>query len=87
MTTVLSDDSSYSSVRRKSSISSAGSVSICVEPRAASATETFATRRDVGRLDDVHEVELAERRPLVQDLAAELLDVLVHLRGGAQGSI
>src|SRR5205814_4992616 len=36
-------------------------------------------RRDVGRLDDVHEVEGAQRRPLVEDLRAELLDVLVHL--------
>src|SRR5437588_8395358 len=35
--------------------------------------------RDVRCLDDVDEVELAERRPLVQDAAAELLDVLVHL--------
>src|SRR3954462_1042085 len=36
-------------------------------------------RGDVGRLDHVHEVELAERRPLVEDPAAELLDVVVHL--------
>src|SRR3954451_10746369 len=34
-------------------------------------------RRSVRRLDDVDEVELAERRPLVEHLAAELLDVLV----------
>src|SRR5262245_56586590 len=36
-------------------------------------------RRDVGRVDDVHEVELPQRRPLVQHAAAELLDVLVDL--------
>src|SRR3954468_4354186 len=34
---------------------------------------------DVGGFDDVDEVELAEGRPLVQDFAAELGDVLVHL--------
>src|SRR5579884_4070848 len=36
-------------------------------------------RLDVGRVDDVHEVELAERGPLMEDLHAELLDVLVDL--------
>src|SRR5687767_906947 len=35
-------------------------------------------RRRVWRLDDVDEVEGAERRPLVEDLRTELLDVLVH---------
>src|SRR5947209_17337515 len=33
----------------------------------------------VGRLDDVHEVELAERRPLRLDGGAELLDLAVDL--------
>ena len=33
----------------------------------------------VRRLDDVDEVELAERGPLVQDLRAELLDVTIDL--------
>src|SRR5215210_2925614 len=33
----------------------------------------------VGRLDDVHEVVLAERRPLGLDRGPELLDLLVHL--------
>src|SRR3954451_11952306 len=33
----------------------------------------------VGRLDDVHEVELAEHGPLRLDGGAELLDLLVHL--------
>src|SRR5204862_2719363 len=39
----------------------------------------LSDRLDVGRLDDVHEVEGPERRPLVEDLRAELLDVLVDL--------
>ena len=38
-------------------------------PRAPSASETFAIVGRVGRLDDVDEVVLAERRPLVQHLA------------------
>ena len=41
-------------------------------------------RRSVGRLDDVDEVVLAERRPLVQDLCPELLDVLVDLAEAAR---
>ena len=36
-------------------------------------------RRLVGRLDDVDEVEVAERRPLRLDARAELLDLLVDL--------
>src|SRR5918999_2958731 len=36
-------------------------------------------RRGIGRLHDVDEVERAERRPLVQHLGAELLDVAVDL--------
>src|SRR4029077_20219557 len=36
-------------------------------------------RGDVGRLDHVDEVELAEGRPLVEHAGAELLDVLFHL--------
>src|SRR6185437_7292581 len=49
--------------------------------RAASAERDrhLRDRRRVGSLDDVDEVELAERGPLVQDPAAELLDVLIHL--------
>ena len=69
----------YSSVRRNSSISSAGQR---LDPRRAAGAERdrdLRDRRDVRRLDDVHEVELAERRPLVQHAAAELLDVLVDL--------
>src|SRR5436190_4471627 len=31
-------------------------------------------RLEIGRLDDVHEVERPERRPLVEHLGAELLD-------------
>ena len=34
--------------------------------------------RVVGRLDHVHEVERAERRPLVQDLRAQLFYVTIH---------
>ena len=36
-------------------------------------------RRRVGRLDDVHEVERPEGRPLVEHLRTELFDVTVHL--------
>ena len=53
-----------------------------LDPRRAAGAEgdrDLRDRRRVGRLDDVDEVELAERRPLVQHLRAELLDVAVHL--------
>ena len=39
----------------------------------------------VGRLDDVHEVEVAERRPLRLDRGAELLDLLVDLADARRG--
>ena len=54
---------------------------------AAARTERERDLRDrgrVGRLDDVDEVVLAERRPLVQDLRPELLDVLVDLAEAAR---
>ncbi len=70
-------------------MSSAGSVSIRTDPLAASRQRRAGDGLDVGRLDDVHEVELAQRRPLVQDLDAELLDVAIDLkqplRVGLQG--
>ena len=62
-------------------MSSSSSSSDCsfALPRAPSASETLAIVGRVGRLDDVDEVVLAERRPLVQHLRAELLDVAVDL--------
>src|SRR5581483_2125277 len=53
-----------------------------LDPRRAACAERDRDARDrrgVRRLDDVHEVELAERRPLVEHLRTELFDVLVHL--------
>ena len=69
----------YSSVRRKSSTSSAGSVSMRVEPRAPSATDTFATVAMSGASTTLTKSNSPERRPLVEHLAPELGDVLVHL--------
>ena len=53
-----------------------------LELRAAARAERDRHLRDrqvVGRLDDVHEVVLAERGPLVEHLRAHLLDVAVDL--------
>src|SRR5215210_490362 len=50
--------------------------------RAAAGAEGDGHARDrgcVGGIDDVDEVVLAERRPLVDDPRAELLDVVVDL--------
>ena len=47
--------------------------------RASRARARPRHRRLVGRLDDVDEVEAAERRPLRLDARAELLDLLVDL--------
>src|SRR5439155_25159762 len=53
-----------------------------LDPRRAAGAEGHRDPRDrlhVRGLDDVDEVEGAERRPLVEHLGTELLDVLIHL--------
>ena len=53
-----------------------------LELRAAACAERerdLCHGRGIGGLEDVDEVVLAQRRPLVQHLRPELLDVLVHL--------
>ena len=48
-------------------------------PREPSSSDTRAIVF-IGRLDDVHEVEVAERRPLGLHRRAELLDLLLTSR-------
>ena len=67
------------SAEAKSSAGIAASVWLVIVPREPSSTETLAIVFVVGRLDDGDEVVLAERRPLGDDLGADLLDLLVHL--------
>ena len=69
----------YSSAASSSSIVSAGSVSIFVEPRAPSATLTRAIVWMSGASTTFTKSHSPSVGPLVEDLGAELLDVLVHL--------
>ena len=71
---------------RQSSTAISGSDSSFALPARAERDRHLRDRHVVGRLDDVHEVVLAERRPLVEHLRAHLLDVAVHLTQAAPGS-